>query len=172
MNEAIVTTSEISPKEYEGEIGSVSEMLGQYERMGFKVTSGDAYQSAGEVLGWVKGKYAFLDGKRKEATKPIDVAKKIIMGWFKPTLERLEKAEKEIKQNMAEWQKANEVEDKAIEIRKSWTFKILDANKIPKKYMMPNEVMLQDIASQTQGLMKIAGVEFYEKEVVATKRAN
>lgn len=51
-----------------------------------------------------------------------------------------------------------------------WKFRIVDATKIPREYMMPNEVSLGQIARATKGSVKIEGIEFYSEETIRAGR--
>ena len=60
----------------------------------------DQYEGANSVLKTVKGKYRDLDSIRKEITKPLDQAKRVVMDLFREPLETLAKAESIIKRAM------------------------------------------------------------------------
>ena len=48
-------------------------------------------------------------------------------------------------------------------IRKVWKWKVVDAEKIPREYLVPNEAALNGLARSAKGSMKVAGIEFYEE---------
>lgn len=48
-------------------------------------------------------------------------------------------------------------------IRKVWKWKVVDAARIPREYLVPNEAALNALAKSTKGSMKIDGIEFYEE---------
>lgn len=52
-------------------------------------------------------------------------------------------------------------------VRKDWTFEIIDVNKIPRKFLMPDEVNIRKAVRN--GVRKIAGINIYEKEIVSIK---
>lgn len=52
--------------------------------------SQEDYVLAGEIRSKLKGKIKFLEELRKSATGPLDTAKAVIMGWFKPVAARAE----------------------------------------------------------------------------------
>lgn len=54
--------------------------------------------------------------------------------------------------------------------RKIWKARVVDVNKLPREYMIPNEKLLDNIAKTTKGAMRIDGVEFYCEEVLAVRR--
>ena len=47
-----------------------------------------------------------------------------------------------------------------------WKFRIVDANKIPRQYMIPNEVAIGQVARATKGSVQIEGVEIYSEETI------
>jgi len=51
-----------------------------------------------------------------------------------------------------------------IKTRTVWKYRIVDAAQIPREYMIPNEVMLGNVARSTKGAVKVAGVEFYSED--------
>lgn len=53
------------------------------------IASNEDYQIAGEHLKRIKATTDALIAERKKATSPLDVAKKVIMDWFEPTLTAL-----------------------------------------------------------------------------------
>ena len=59
---------------------------------------------------------------------------------------------------------------KGISTRKVWKFRIIDANQLPREYMIPNEKMLLAFAQATKGTIPVPGVEFYSEEIVAARR--
>ena len=57
-----------------------------------------------------------------------------------------------------------------VSTRKVWKHKIVDVSKLPRKYMIPNEAMLAALAKSTQGNIPVAGVEFYQEDILAVRR--
>ena len=57
-----------------------------------------------------------------------------------------------------------------LRTRTDWKFRIVDINKIPREYMMPNEKAIGEVARATKGAIKIDGVEFYPEEKMAGSR--
>jgi hypothetical protein len=47
----------------------------------------------------------------------------------------------------------------------AWKFRIVDANKIPRQYMVPDEKAIGAIVRSTQGRIEIPGVEAYSERV-------
>lgn len=58
---------------------------------------------------------------------------------------------------------------KGIATKTIWKFRIVDVNKIPRKYMIPNEKLLGEIARATKDLVKIEGVEFYSEDIMSSR---
>lgn len=54
-----------------------------------------------------------------------------------------------------------------VSTRKVWKYRIVDVNKLPREYMVPNDAMLSAFAKSTQGNIPVAGVEFYSEAVLA-----
>lgn len=54
--------------------------------------------------------------------------------------------------------------------RTNWKFRIVDIEKIPRQYMIPNEVMIGQIARSTKGSLKVEGIEFYPEESLSGSR--
>lgn len=57
-----------------------------------------------------------------------------------------------------------------LQTRVNWKFRIVDASKIPREYMIPNEKSIGEIGRATKGVVKIDGVEFYSEETMAAGR--
>ena len=63
---------------------------------------------------------------------------------------------------------ASTVEEvKGVSTKKIWKYRIVDANVIPREYMIPNEKMLGDVARATKGQLPISGVEFYSEDIIS-----
>ena len=52
-----------------------------------------------------------------------------------------------------------------------WKFKIIDANKIPREYMMPDEIKLRRMAGAMKGIIQVAGVEFYSEKILKSRNS-
>ena len=70
----------------------------------YHVANADDYQVAGVELQRVKGAQKRLDDLRKSMTRPLDVAKKAIMDFFRTPEEKLARAEAGIKRAMIGYQ--------------------------------------------------------------------
>jgi colicin import membrane protein len=60
---------------------------------------------------------------------------------------------------------------KGVATRTVWKFKIVDVNKIPREFMIPDEKLIGKMAEVTKGTKKIDGVEFYSEEIIAARRS-
>ncbi len=54
--------------------------------------------------------------------------------------------------------------------REDWDFRITDESLIPREYLLVNESALRALGKNTKGKAKVAGVEFYPKQIVAASR--
>ena len=52
---------------------------------------------------------------------------------------------------------------------KVWKFRIIDVSKIPREFMIPNEVMLGALARNAKELAKVDGIEFYSEDSLRIK---
>lgn len=57
-----------------------------------------------------------------------------------------------------------------VSTREDWDFRIVDESLIPRDYMLVNESAIRNLGKTTKGRAKIAGVEFFPKQVVAASR--
>lgn len=57
-----------------------------------EITNPGEYRAAAEELKMLAAKTRELDAKRKEATRPLDEAKKAIMAWFRPAIDAVDTA--------------------------------------------------------------------------------
>lgn len=55
--------------------------------------------------------------------------------------------------------------------RKVWKFRLVDVNKLPREYMIPDEKALGALARSTQGRLTIPGVEFYSESTLSSVSA-
>lgn len=56
-----------------------------------------------------------------------------------------------------------------ISTKKIWKFRIVDVNKIPRKYMVPDEKLIGKMGRVTNGKEQIDGVEFYSEDVISAR---
>jgi hypothetical protein len=57
-----------------------------------------------------------------------------------------------------------------VSTREDWDFRIVDEMAIPREYLLVNESAIRALGKTTKGKARIAGVEFYPKQVVAASR--
>lgn len=53
---------------------------------------------------------------------------------------------------------------------KKWSFKVVNADLIPREYMIPNEYLLNKVAGIYEGKKEIAGVEFFYETVTRVRK--
>lgn len=56
---------------------------------------------------------------------------------------------------------------KGISTSTKWKARVVNADLIPRQYLIVNEKMLNDLAQATKGSVEVAGVEFYSEEIMA-----
>ena len=61
-------------------------------------------------------------------------------------------------------QKSIHSENGSVKVRKHWTFKIVDATKVPKKYFVIDEKLIR--ADIKAGVRSINGIDIYEEEII------
>ena len=59
---------------------------------------------------------------------------------------------------------------KGISFKEVWKFRIIDIDKVPRKYLIVDEKSLGEIARSTKGKVTIPGIEFYSDKTVAGSR--
>ena len=65
----------------------------------------------------------------------------------------------------------SKVEDIAgISTRKVWKFKIIDQNKIPREYMIPDEKYIGQIVRVSKGDREIPGIEIYSEDIISSRK--
>jgi ATPase subunit of ABC transporter with duplicated ATPase domains len=58
-----------------------------------------------------------------------------------------------------------------ISTKKVWRFKIIDASKIERQWMVPDEKAIQAYVTATKGTRPIPGLEIYSEDVLSSGRA-
>lgn len=59
---------------------------------------------------------------------------------------------------------------KGVSFKEIWKFEIIDVDKLPRKYLLPDLKTLGEIARSTKGKVSIPGVRFYSDKTVAGSR--
>lgn len=62
------------------------------------------------------------------------------------------------------------IETKGIGIVKRWKFKVVDAKKIPRKYLIINEALIGQVVRALKDKTDIAGIEVYSEDSVSARR--
>ena len=55
-------------------------------------------------------------------------------------------------------------------MKQNWKFRVADASKIPREYMMPDLVKIGGVVRATRGTMLIPGIEAYPENTIAAGR--
>ncbi len=84
----------------------------------FTITTAEEYQTSGELLRDIKARQKAVTDTRTGITKPMDDAKKRIMGLFKPVSDRLVAAEMTIKAAMLTYAQAEERRQRAEQVER------------------------------------------------------
>ena len=120
----------------------------------FAIATPDEYQASGELLRTIKAKQKEVSSTRTGITKPMDDAKKRVMGLFKPVAERLDSAESTIKAAMLTFSRAEEERQRAEQVERDRLAEIerkrLEArsNTARDKGDEPKAAVLEEAATQ------------------------
>lgn len=101
--------------------------------------------------------------KRKEAElqRRLESAKKE---------ETKEKLQEELELTQTEVPVVQETfKPKGLSFREVWKYRIIDEDKIPRTYMVPNEKLLSEMASKMKGKIEVPGVKFYQEKITANR---
>lgn len=120
------------------------------------------YGKASDLLKIFKAKVAWLDEDRKSLTKPLDEAKTVIMGRYKPQIEECELAIKELTKKGYAYNQKVEAERRAEETRR---------REAELKQLEENKKALLETAAETNNEELLNGAEEAEKEAEAIKAA-
>ena len=60
-------------------------------------------------------------------------------------------------------------EVQGVSTRKIWKFEIVDIDKLPREYMLPNEKYIGQIVRVSQGNREIPGVRIYSEDVISSR---
>ncbi len=64
----------------------------------------------------------------------------------------------------------SKVEDvEGVSTRKVWKFKIINADKIPREYLMPDEKYIGQIVRASKGKKQIDGIKIYSEDVISSR---
>ncbi len=155
------------------------------------ITSEEQYEELAEVLQMVKGRYKALEEKEKGLTAGVNTSLRNIRAMFKPAKTFYKEAEDHLKGALLVWrseQKKKQVQalkravksGTAVEVtepkkvdgisfKNLWQARVVNVERIPREYLIPDIHKLNRIATATGGGAKIPGVEFYEETIVASR---
>jgi hypothetical protein len=57
-----------------------------------------------------------------------------------------------------------------VQTREIWKWRVVDANKIPREFLIPDEAKLGRLARELKGEAKVEGVEFFSETMLASAR--
>jgi hypothetical protein len=106
---------------------------------------------------------------RLDKIRPLDSLKKKWNDLFYPTIEKLQVVKDTLKTALSRYQTLHDAVGRAVEERRIWKAKVVNPDAVPRKYCVPDEAKLNDLARQTRGTLKVKGVEFFEDVIIATK---
>lgn len=64
---------------------------------------------------------------------------------------------------------SNAEEVSGISKRKNWKFRIINANDIPREYLIPDEKYIGQIVRASRGKKEIPGIEIYSEDIIASR---
>jgi len=160
----------------------------------FEINNDKELQICTETLVKVSATRKSIDAKRKEFVKPLNDHVKKINNEFKMRLEPVQETEKKLKIAIGNYQMKKEEEakalaaaqeakgemsmieapkttlrstDGAVSVKKVWKFEVTDETKVPKKYLIVDEVALRkDIVA---GEREISGVKIYQENQLSVR---
>ena len=162
--------------------------------LALSVTNADEYRVATETLKQLVNRQKTLEEQRKRATKPLDEAKKEIMGWYKPALEVLERVISKLRFSLGTYsreQAAREVNaieafaatgDKTAMVsafaeaapevegtttRVAWKYEITDLAALPREFLIPDTVRIGQIVRAMKQDTAIPGVRAFSETIIA-----
>lgn len=132
------------------------------ETKDLKITNQTTLDLSVIKLNHIKGSWKFLDAQRKEATKPMDTAKKVIMSWFKPILKELKDRETELKSAGVKYleSRKTDVKMEGADLTERWHAEVTDKSIIPIDWLEPKMKQLNELATATKGESPIPGIKF------------
>jgi len=92
------------PAELQARAEEYELVLEELEKL--QIQTPEDYEFVGEQLQYIKGLFKEIDLRRKAAVAPLNKAKGVLQGWYKPPLNFLEKCEKALKQEIGRYQLA------------------------------------------------------------------
>lgn len=184
MPEAI----EPQAKELTNQANQIYQDLAQYQ-----IATPQEYETGVEAIKKARAIKKAIDEKRKEMTKPLDEAKKRIMDFFRPAMDKLDKIIIKVNQEMSAYRRKQEEEARKreeelkkqareddifvpevtpdipktdIKVRKVWKFKVVDKSKIDAKFLIPDEKAINELVRKLKKKAEdvVGGIEVYYSE--------
>ena len=130
-----------------------------------EIVDEESNEMVGELLRTTHENLKAIEAKRKEATAPLMQAKKAIDAWFKPAKTALEDAKALLKRKSEQWYRDQETRRQAAldsgdvetalatpeattstatATRKVWTIEIVNADLVPRDYMVVDEGKIRE----------------------------
>lgn len=154
----------------------------------FVVTTHAEFETAAEVLRTIKGEWKRLDELRKSWTGPLANVTRSINGAFAGPLGALAAAESDLKAKCAAFSErmhaarveavtvnAGEIspvpfmpEAQGVSIRTKRSFRVTDPEKVPRQFCSVDEMKIRAHLA-AGGLEAIAGVEFFDEQIVSVR---
>lgn len=155
----------------------------------------DTYPGICDALIDVKARTKVLSDQQETILKPLREVERAVREWFRAPLDTYRTIENVLKQRVVDYQKTLRQEKQAaieaagreptptamaqltalaapptpaaISFRKTWDFEIVDANLVPREYLLIDTVAIRKVGVATQGRQQIPGVRFFQKEGAA-----
>lgn len=163
------------------------------------VNSEESLGFAGDFLRTIKALHKKIKKVFDPSRKSTYAAYKDVLKLEKSQLQPLEQAEKVIKDKMGTYQDESEArrlkleaknQKKAektglpyvpppapaklegIQTRLIWKYELVDISKVPREYLMLNQIKVQGAITSMKGATNIPGVRVYEEKVIAAQAAD
>lgn len=164
------------------------------------LSSQAARDTAGKVLTMVRERVAALEARRKDITGPILESKRKIDALFRPVVEYWESCDQALAPRLlAAHRAADQAQVKALavvaetcgqtdaltltqahtsaetpqglDLRKSWTFRVVDAASVPREYLRVDEDKIKRLVTAMKGDVSIPGIAVEQVESFARGRS-
>jgi hypothetical protein len=164
---------------------------------GYEVASSEEAEFAERELQEVKSQWATIEARRKEITAPLNQALKSANDLFRPVLSGLKDIEaawnrkitgylverrKEQERLLAEAANTEDIDEvhealtlaaeavPEVAVRDVWKFAIVDADAIPREFMIPDEAAIGKVVRALKEKTNIPGVAVFNEQIVPKKR--
>lgn len=149
-----------------------------------KIHDAPSFDAAAGIVKAVKAERARIETARKSITGPLQDAMRATQALFRPVLDAYDEAEGAIKREIARYSRAAEESRVAamvaarpvdappvaggISIRKVRRFRVSNPDAVPRQFCSPDEEKIK-AHLDAGGIEAIAGVEFYDDEIVTVR---